>query len=370
MKYFLYILTLALIHGDTPFSIYVKSQSVQFCDIVIMSALQCESQSAYALTEFVVFALGGLVFAAMLAFFGLLFFLFRNNDKVLGLVQGAHRFVIRTVFSGSEDLVEVLYPRVDQKPKRIKARSTWGKVAVYVYFTLLSGLVALWYLAVFSDSLFYRKTGTCNDLGLNDKEYSCFLISDPNVPPQVQEIIDKEEGEIVPCQKVQQFLASTPNVTYDLEVICYVSQLTPLSAMGVAYGASKIIAFLLQFIFKGFMFLAAKGRVMKRLLVAFQVTILSFVIAFVLVVPPTLHEVSGPRNSPFDFLRGERFYPYAVITLLGLSTVLVAGLTPWWAFESVSYRDLLCFVGNRESSSDDQEADDSQLKNYNQEEEC
>ena len=316
------------------------------------------------------FALGGLVFAAMLASLGLLFCLFRNNDKGLGLVQGTHRFVIRTVFSGCGDLVEVLYPKVDKEPKRLKARSSWGKVAVYIYFTLLSGLVVLWYLAVFSDSLFYRKTGTCNDLSLNDTDYSCFLISDRNVPPQVQEIIDEEAGELVPCQRVQQFLASTPNVTYNLEVICYASQLSPLSAMGVAYGASKTIAFLLQLIFKGFMFLAAKGRVLKRLLVAFQATFVSFVVVFVLVVPPALHEVSGPRNSPFDFLRGERFYPYAVITLLGLSTVLVAGLTPWWAFESVSCRDLLCFVSNRDSSSDEQEADDPQLKNYNQEEEC
>ena len=86
-----------------------------------------------------------------------------------------------------------------------KPRSNVGKIAVYIYFTLLSGLVALWYLAVLSDSFFYRKTGTCNDLNTNDTDYSCFLLSDRNVPSEVREIIDEEEGELVPCQSMQKF---------------------------------------------------------------------------------------------------------------------------------------------------------------------
>ena len=52
----------------------------------------------------------------------------------------------------------------------------------------------------------------------------------------------------------------------------------------------------------------------KRGLLAIQTGFVSFVVVFILIVPVSLHEVSGPRNTPFDFLRGERFYPYAVVS--------------------------------------------------------
>ena len=80
----------------------------------------------------------------------------------------------------------------------------------------------------------------------------------------------------------------------------------------------------------------------RRGLLAIQTGFVSFVVVFILIVPVSLHEVSGPRNTPFDFLHGERFYPYAVISLLGLSTILIAGLTPWWAFVTVSWKELFC----------------------------
>lgn len=325
-----------------------------------MDALEWQSRSAYALTEFVVFAIGGIILALMLVSLGLLFCYFRNSDKHLNGVKALHRSLIRAVFSSADDLVQILYPSVKKEPKIPKAQSTLGKIAVYIYFTLLSGLVALWYLAVFSDSLFYRKTGTCNDLSVNDSDYSCFLISDRNVPPEVQRIIDEEAGELVPCQRVRDFL-STSNVTYNLEVICYLSQLSPLSAMGIAYGAAKMIIIFLQVIFKGCLFLGGRGRNLKRCLVIMQGVFVTSVVLFVVIVPTTLHEVSGPRNTPLDFLRGERFYPYAVVTLLGLSTVLVAGMTPWWAFEPISWKELLC-CGS--STSSEPESEDSTNEFY------
>ena len=91
----------------------------------------------------------------------------------------------------------------------------------------------------------------------------------------------------------------------------------------ITYGASKTIVFPLQIIVK-----ASRGRVVKHTLLVLQV---SFVVLFVLIVPLALHKVSRPRNSPLSFLRGERFYLYTVVTLLGLPTV--QGLTPWWVFE-------------------------------------
>ena len=306
-----------------------------------MGLLEWDTRSAYALTEFVFFAIGAVIFALMLISLGLLFCYFRNSGKYLWIVKALHRFILRTVFSGSSDFVEILYPKEKSEPSPPKPRSNVGKIAVYIYFTLLSGLVALWYLAVLSDSFFYRKTGTCNDLNANDTDYSCFLLSDRNVPSEVQEILDEEEGELVPCHRVQDFLRNS-NVTYNLEVICYSAQPNPFLALGIAYGATKTIVFLLQVIFKVFLFLAGRGRYVKRCLVVMQISFMATILLFVVILPATLHGVSGPRNTPIDIFRGERFYPYASIILMGLSTIIVAGLTPWWAFKPIGWKQLFC----------------------------
>jgi len=62
---------------------------------------------------------------------------------------------------------------------------------------------------------------------------TCFQISTRNVPPEVERIIDEEEGELVPRRRVQNYIIQN-NVTFDLEVICYVSQLNAIAALGVA----------------------------------------------------------------------------------------------------------------------------------------
>lgn len=306
-----------------------------------MGLLEWDTRSAYALTEFVLFAIGVAILALMLVSLGLLFCYFRNSAKYLKVVKSLHRFMLSTVFSNSSDFVKILYPKEKREPSPPKTQSNVGKMAVYIYFTLLSGLVALWYLAVLSDSLFYRKTGTCNDLNANDTDYSCFLLSDRNVPPEVQEIIDEEDGELVPCPRVQDFLRDS-NVTYNLEVICYSTQPNPFLALGIAYGATKTIVFLLQVIFKVFLFLAGRGRYVKRCLVVMQVSFLAAILLFVVILPATLHGVTGPRNTPIDIFRGERFYPYAAIFLMGLTTIIVSGLTPWWAFKPIGWKQLFC----------------------------
>ena len=208
-------------------------------------------------------------------------------------------------------------------------------VWVHVYFTLLCGLVALWFLAIFSDSLFYRKTNSCLDLSVSDTDATCFLLSTRDVPPGVQQILDEEEGELVDCPKVQNYL-SRSNSTYDLEVICYQSQLSPLAALGVAYGATKSIVFVIIAVLSGILKLSAKldEKEWPKTLVCVNQIILSIVVVIIIVVvPPSLHNSGRSRNTSFDFLRGERFYSISVVALLAISTVILLGLFPWWAFK-------------------------------------
>ena len=46
-----------------------------------------------------------------------------------------------------------------------------------------------------------------------------------------------------------------------------------------------------------------------------------------------LHEITGTRNSSFDYLGGEQFYQYSTIVLVGVTIFSTVGLFPWWAFE-------------------------------------
>ena len=100
-------------------------------------------------------------------------------------------------------------------------------------------LIILWAVSVFSDSVLYRKMSSCNDISVEDEDLSCFLLSDRDVPEGVQEVIDQEEGEKVPCAGVQQYIADN-NLTFDLEY-----QLNPVAALGLSYVAIKTVSFVI-----------------------------------------------------------------------------------------------------------------------------
>jgi len=143
-----------------------------------MSALQWDTRKAYALTEFTTFAIGTVVLLAVATFSAVVVCYFyrhrnsKNESEKLKTVMSLHRSILRAVFA---DTVKMETPSggtiqtlifSDYKPQP----SFVKKTIVYVYFSLLSGLVALWFLAAFSDSLFYRKTSTCNDVSVKDTD--------------------------------------------------------------------------------------------------------------------------------------------------------------------------------------------------------
>ena len=313
-----------------------------------MSSLEWDTRTAYALTELTTFAIGTIVLLAVAAFIAVVVCVFhcRKESDKLKAVLSLHYSILRAVFSDTlklENLSKRTEPnsgyQVEDQPKESERTMTFsgflpkskGKaVVVHIYFSLLSGLVALWFLAVLSDSLFYRKISTCVDLSIRDTDMTCFQLSTRNVPPEIQRIIDEEGGELVPCRRVQEYITQN-NVTFDLEVVCYVSQLSPMAALGVAYGAMKSVVFAIVVVFNIGLVLASKD--VKKLVVVVQVLTIIVVILAILIVPACLHQVSGPRNSVFDYFRGERFFSFAVLFLCGITTIITVGLHPWWAID-------------------------------------
>ena len=229
------------------------------------------------------------------------------------------------------------------------------RIYVHVYIIVLCGLIVLWAMSVFTDSVLYRKRGSCNDLSVNDTDLNCFLLSDRDVPEEVKDIINQdEEGEQIPCEEVQNVIKDNYNETFDLEVICYQYKLNPLAALGVAYGAMKVIAFFVvsalslvfAFVDKCFVSKIGNGSTknnsnqsLKNIdlkLIAVS-HVLLFVISIGIVVSfsaavGAIHDTAGLRNSAYDLLRGETFYRYSFV-VLGPLTLLYIGFVPWWAFE-------------------------------------
>ena len=212
-----------------------------------------------------------------------------------------------------------------------------ARVWVHIYFILLCSIAVLWFATVFSDGVLYRKTGTCLDLDVRDSDARCFLLSTADVPPEVQEIIDEEEGEAVPCQEVQNYLILN-NITYDLEVICYLGRLSPLPALGVAYGTMKTIIFATISLLTVFLAISNKVKAPDKSVYficithAVQIGISVLITVVIVVIVSSLHE-SSQRNTTFDFLRGERFYHSSVVGLGAISIFVTFGLFPWWAFK-------------------------------------
>jgi hypothetical protein len=333
--------------------------------------LEWDRRSNYALTEFVLFSLASLILFLAITLSFIYSYLQLNYDvSFFSTLRPLFENVLPSVVAftptrrpGDEDDTDLGGKNKGKQPPKVnlvfigheerspKARSikrTLVRIWVHVYFILLCGLIILWAVSIFSDSVLYRKMSSCNDISVEDEDLSCFLLSDRDVPEGVQEIIDQEEGEKVPCLDVQQYIADN-NLTFDLEVICYQYQLNPLAALGISYGAIKTVSFVIVSILSAlFAFVNKLFRRRPRNLpgqnndkdIGISLIVLSHVLSFILslagiavfaIIVAIIHEITGLKNSGYDFLRGEKFYSYSVVVLVPI-TLIFLSFVPWWAF--------------------------------------
>jgi hypothetical protein len=180
--------------------------------------LEWDRRSNYALTEFVLFSLASLILFLAITLSFIYSYLQLNYDvSFFSTLRPLFENVLPSVVAftptrrpGDEDDTDLGGKNKGKQPPKVnlvfigheerspKARSikrTLVRIWVHVYFILLCGLIILWAVSIFSDSVLYRKMSSCNDISVEDEDLSCFLLSDRDVPEGVQEIIDQEEGE-------------------------------------------------------------------------------------------------------------------------------------------------------------------------------
>ena len=310
---------------------------------------QWTARSSYALTELVLFmVVCCIIFITFAIVLAVVLLNFKWNTTFFSVLRPLFENVFTTAIAFShrekENIKIVFLGHIQQDDKYFRGglRRSGARVWVHVYFTLLCSVAVLWFALVFSDAVLYHKTGTCLEMDTRDSDARCFLLpaSNDDIPPDVQEIIDEEEGEAVPCHRVQSYLIAY-NSTYDLSVICYISRLSPLPALGVAYGTMKTIIFGMVSLLSVFFAISRKIDAPSSLrhlstigiIHGIQIGISVALIVLMVIVLSSIHESSNSRNTTFDYLKGEQFFHSSVVALGAVTILITFGLFPWWAFK-------------------------------------
>ena len=307
--------------------------------------LEWTSRSSYALTELVFFLIVCfLIFATFAIIFLVVLLHFKKKMTYFSLLRPLFQNVFTTAIGFSHkhgEKIKIVFLGQIQQDDRYFHGDLRGGVArawVHVYFTLLCSVAVLWFAVVFSSSVLYHKTGTCLDLDIRVSNARCFLLpTEDGVPPEVQEIIDQEEGEVVPCHTLQSYII-THNKTYDVGVICYINQLSPLPALGVAYGTMKTMVFAMVSLITVFFAISKKIKAPSKklwkicIIHGAQIGISLILIVLMVIVLSSIHASSNSRNTALDFLKGEQFYHSTVVGLGAVTILFTFGLFPWWAF--------------------------------------
>ena len=306
--------------------------------------LEWTSRDSYVFTELVFFiATCSVIFATIVTIFIVLLLAYRSDSSFFSLLRPLFENVFTSAIAFSQrkkESVKIVFlgnEQLDKGDFKGENKRKMARAWVHIYFTLLCCVAVLWFATIFSDAVLYRKTGTCLDLNVRDSDSRCFLLSTADVPPELESIINEEEGEAVPCQRVQTYLIEN-NSTYDLEVICYIARLSPLPALGIAYGTMKTLIFAIIAVLTAFLTISNKLKLRNKLctIIVFvqvaQIVVSVVIIAIMVAVVTSIH-VLDTRNTEYDFLRSERFYHSSVVALGGISIFITIGLFPWWAFK-------------------------------------
>ena len=309
----------------------------------VVMVLQWQSQTGYAITELVFFLLACVVIFGTTAIVVTVLLMHRKNRSFFAFLRPIFQHVFTTAIAftrkgdGNLRVVFLGYKEKDVGPGKL--RHTILRMWVHIYLTLVCGIVLLWFVSVLSNAVMYSKTSTCLDL--NTGHMRCFLLpTSEDIPPGVQEIINDYKGDTVPCQRIKNYLILT-NTTFDIDVICYHSQLDPLSAFGVAYGVMKTMVFVLTIALHVFIKATHKllhysnTRFARVIFITHTIQLavsLSLAVLIVAVIV-SIHRASGTMNTSYDYLKGEPFLNYSSVALLTITLVVTFGLFPWWAFK-------------------------------------
>ena len=317
-----------------------------------MAIGEWNERALYAVTELIFFLLATIVlFLASAALFVYKYVHHRNKVTFFFTLRSLFENILPSAIAftpatnGRINLVFLGHQEKSRDQKGLCCKLNLVRVWVHVYFVILCGLIMMWAVSVFSNSVLYRKTSSCTDLSLADTDMSCFLLSNEDIPDGVKEIIDEEEGDLVPCQKIQNYIVAQ-NLTFDLEVVCYQYLLNPLAALGVSYGAMKAISFAIVSTLSA-VFTVTKclnkckaDKPSLRRIMAIHILLILISMALVVIlaiVTAVLHSLVTTRNSAYDYLRGEIFYNISVVVLASITIVYTVGFFPWWALEPLPH---------------------------------
>lgn len=188
---------------------------------------------------------------------------------------------------------------------------------LYTYFISVAFLATLWGMTLIAENLFYRKTGTCNDINVEDKSYTCF-----NVHGYTQ----------VNC-----LTEMRPSNT---TVFCYLYSPSP-GAIGIGFGTYSAIIFGVTVYFNIAIKLAERAN--RNFCCAWSLLCIQIILAFLglmgmLVVTPLLETT---HSINVYFFHGNAVLRWAMYFIL-IITIPIVILVPWCGFTKEDrYRNMV-----------------------------
>ena len=146
----------------------------------------------------------------------------------------------RIVFWQSVQEVITLYETFDSKTSTTKThcrqeflfggyRNPKRICCLHTYFLTMLVIVLNWFLLMFFDTAFYRKTTSCNDINVKRDAYMCFDVSKP-----------LSDGPI-DCTANEQ--------NDDLHVLCYLKSFNIATALSLAFSFAQLVILLIYISF-------------------------------------------------------------------------------------------------------------------------
>jgi hypothetical protein len=172
---------------------------------------------------------------------------------------------------------------------------------VHAYFLTMVLLVANWFLVMFFDTAFYRKTTTCNDLNTRRDAYLCFDVSKSILagPTNCTDPVIKDD--------------------LDIYVLCYLQYFNFPVALSLAFSFAQLVILLIHISFTLTLW-CVKNVTPYAALVIHLIMLVSYIIFWVVYLPILYTNVNNLEY------KGNLFYGHRILrffmAFLGLLTLL------------------------------------------------
>ena len=179
---------------------------------------------------------------------------------------------------------------------------------LHIYFLAMSLVIFNWFLLMFCDTAFYRKTATCNDLNVRRDAYLCFDVNQPITAGPID------------CTDLA--ILDDP----DVHVLCYLEFFNFPIALSLSFSFTQVIVILIHISFSITLWCVKNIRPLAALVL--HLVICSFYVAVFVVYGPIAGTVAK-FNEGANVFYGDRILRILMVIWGFITFLLLTLLSPY-----------------------------------------